>query len=184
MKPILKVVIEDKPAEATVNTLFEDLYNRVGDLKANLAGEGVLDRPHIDASSTGTEYIYAYVYLHCLPVDEALIYVWRFRVRGTTRWVSWFSTENETKIVSLYFNTDYEFGVQALNGSGKSEWSYTILVKTPIAPKPSVVGGIAVTDEALYIDPTTGVTLASVKVEWDNNADDEMVDSYEVLWVG
>jgi len=34
----------------------------------------------------------------------------------------------------------------------------------------------------LYIDPTTGVTLSSVKIEWDNNADNEYVDAYEPLW--
>jgi hypothetical protein len=90
--------------------------------------------------------------------------------------------ENETKILSLAFATEYEFGVLALNATAKSDWSYTILLTMVDAPKPSVVAGIAVTDEALYIDPTTGVTLASVKVEWDNNADDELVDSYEVLW--
>ena len=183
MKPISKVVIQDKPAEATVNALFEDLYNKVGSLKKSLTGVGKLDRPHIDASSSGVESIYAYIYIHCLPVSDALIYVWRFRMRGTTKWSAWFSVENEIKILGLLFKTEYEVGVLALNGTSKSEWSYSIYILTPSAPKPSVVTGIVVTDEALYIDPTTGVTLASVKVEWDNNADSELVDSYEVLWV-
>jgi hypothetical protein len=181
-KPILKVVIQDKPAEATVNALFEDLYNKVGGLKDSLTGVGKLDRPHISASSVGYENIYAYAYLYCLPVKDALIYVWRFRIRGTTRWSTWFSVENETKILTLAFATEYEFGVLALNATAKSDWSYTILLTMVDAPKPSIVTGIAITDEALYIDPTTGITLASVKVEWDNNADSELVDSYEVIW--
>ena len=68
--------------------------------------------------------------------------------------------------------------------SKASNWSSIVAITTPIRPIPSKVTGVAVTDEALYIDPTTGITLASVKVEWDNNADSELVDSYEVLWVG
>ena len=53
---------------------------------------------------------------------------------------------------------------------------------TATAPKPSKVTGIVVTDENLYVDPTTGVTLASVKIEWTNNADDELIDAYEIIW--
>ncbi len=51
-----------------------------------------------------------------------------------------------------------------------------------ICPIPSDVTGIVITDETLYVDPTTGITLASVKVEWDNNADSEKIDVYEILW--
>ena len=185
MKPILKVITVDKNEEATINALFEDLYNRVipGNLLNIVLKSGKLDRPHIDYSSTGTEFNYAYVYLHCIPVPEALIYVWRYRKRATTRWTHGFSVENETKIPNLFFTSDYEFGVLAIGPMLiKSEWSYTILVMTADPPQPTKVANVAVTDEALYIDPTTGVTLASVKVEWDNNATDEYVDVYESLW--
>jgi len=185
MKQILKLVMQDKQAEATANALFEDLYNRVvpGDLLNQVLRTGDLARPHIDHSSTGTEFNYAYVYLHCLPVPEALIYAWGFRKRGTTRWSIWFSVENESKIVNLMFTADYEFRVLAIGPLLiKSPWSYIILVHTADAPKPTKVANVVVTDESLYIDPTTGITLASVKVEWDNNPTDEYVDTYEVLW--
>jgi len=187
MKQILKVVMPDKNAEATINTLFEDLYNRVipSDLLNQALRDGKLSRPHIDASSTGTEWNYAYIYLHCLLIENALLYIWRYRKRGTTRWTTWFSIENETKIINLYFSAEYEIGVLAIGPMLiKSDWSYSILVTTAAVPVPTTVAGIAVTDENLYIDPTTGATLASVKVEWDNNADDELVDTYEVLWDG
>ena len=185
MKQILKVVMPDKPAEATLNALFEDLYNRVipSDLLNQALRSGKMQRPHIDYSSTGTEWNYAYVYLHCLPVPESLLYVWRYRKRGTVKWSTWFSIENETKITSLFFAAEYEFGVLAIGPMLiKSDWSYSIILTTAAAPKPTIVAGMVITDEALYIDPTTGVTLASVKVEWDNNATDELVDTYEVLW--
>ena len=185
MKPIADVVMVDKQAEATVRKLFEDLYNRVipSDALNAALRSGKLRRPHIDATSTGTEFSYAWIYAHCFPVENASIYVWGVRQTGTTRWTTYFSTENEIKIIFLFFGVSYDVRVMAIGPLLiKSEWSYPVPVITSEAPKPSVVTGIVVTNETLYVDPTTGVTLASVKVEWDNNPADEMVDSYEVLW--
>lgn len=56
----------------------------------------------------------------------------------------------------------------------------TITITGIPCPTPSDVTGIVITDEPLYIDPTTGITLASVKVEWDNST--ENIDIYEILW--
>lgn len=185
MKPILKVVIPDKPAESTVNMLFEDLYNEVGRLKKWTTGEGQLDRPHIDSSSTATELNYAFIYLHSLPVDEALLYIWRYRKRGTYKWSSWFSVENEVKIPNLYFSTEYELGVLAIGPMlAKSDWSYTIIVTTAAAPIPSKVAGVVVTDVGLFVDPKTGDTLSKVQIDWTDNAASEYVDAYEVIWTG
>lgn len=185
MKPIADVVMVDKQAEATTRKLFEDLYNRVipsDSLNAALRS-GKLDRPHIDDTQTGTEFSYAWIYAHSFPVENAAIYVWAIKRTGTYKWTTFFSTDNEIKIIFLYFNVSYDIKVMAIGTLLiKSEWSATIPVLTATAPKPSTVTGITVTDEALYIDPTTGVTLASVKVQWTNNADSELVDSYEVLW--
>ena len=184
MKPILKVVIPDKPAEATVNALFEDLYTRVGKLQKWTTGEGKLDRPHIDSSSTAAELNYAFIYLHSLPVNEALLYIWRYRKRGTYKWSSWFSVENEVKIPNLYFTTEYELGVLAIGPMlAKSDWSYTIIVTTAAAPAPSQVTGVAITNQSMYIDPVTGVTMARVLIEWTNNAASEYVDEYEIVYV-
>ena len=47
---------------------------------------------------------------------------------------------------------------------------------------PGKVIGVVVTNYALYVDPTTGVTLASVKVTWDQNNEVEKVDVYEIQW--
>lgn len=47
---------------------------------------------------------------------------------------------------------------------------------------PSRVKNIVVTDEPMYVDPTTGIQWASVKVKWDNNPDEEKVDCYEIIW--
>lgn len=185
MNPIAKVVMSDKQAEATTNKLFEDLYNRVipsDSLNAALRS-GKIDRPHIDSTSTGTEYSYAWIYAHAYSVTDASLYVWAIRKQGTTKWTTFFSTENEVKIIFLYFAVTYDVRVMAIGSMLiKSEWSYIVPVLTATAPQPSVVTGVVITDEALYIDPTTGVTLASVKVEWDINADSELVDSYEELW--
>lgn len=185
MKPIAKVVMLDKQAEATTNKLMEDLYNRVipsDSLNAALRS-GKLSTPHIDATRTGTEFSYAWIYVHAFPVPNAMIYVWAIRRQGTSDWTTYFSTDNETKIIFLYFNATYEIRVQCIGPLIiLSDWSYIVPVLTATAPKPSKVTGVSITDETLYVDPTTGVTLASVKVEWDNNADSELVDSYEVLW--
>lgn len=185
MKPIATVSMTDKQAEATTNKLFEDLYNRVipsDSLNAALR-TGKMDRPHIDASDTGTEFSYAWIYVHCFPVENALMFCWSIRKYGTSRWTQFFSTDNEIKLIGLLFSTQYEIRVMAYGPLLiKSDWSAKVLQLSAVAPKPSVVTGIAITDETLYIDPTTGVTLSSVKVEWNNNADDENVDSYEVLW--
>ena len=185
MKPIADIIMVDKQAEATAKKLFEDLYNRVipsDSLNAALRS-GKLDRPHIDNTQTGTEFSYAWIYAHSFPVDNAAIYVWAIRRTGTTRWTTFFSTDNEIKIIFLYFNVSYDIRVMAIgNLLIKSAWSAIVPVLTATAPKPSVVTGMVITDEILYIDPTTGVTLASVKVEWNNNADDELVDTYEELW--
>jgi len=63
-----------------------------------------------------------------------------------------------------------------------TNWSDIVEVTTVALPVPSTVANIVVTDEDLYVDPVTGITLASVKVTWDNNAESELVDAYEVLW--
>lgn len=185
MKPIADIVMVDKQAEATARKLFEDLYNRVipsSSLNAALRS-GKLNRPHIDATSTGTEFSYAWIYAHAFPVPNALIYVWAIRRAGTTRWTEFFSIDNEAKIIFLFFNVTYEIRVLCIGPLLiMSEWSYIVPVLTATAPKPSKVTGVVITDESLYVDPTTGVTLASVKVEWNNNAADELVDTYEVLW--
>lgn len=47
---------------------------------------------------------------------------------------------------------------------------------------PGKVLGLTLTNEALYTDPTSGITLASVKVAWDDNAPEVEVDLYEVFW--
>ncbi len=185
MLPIAKVIMLDKQAEATANKLFEDLYNRVSSnasLNAALR-EGKLLRPHIDATQTGTEFSYAWIYAHAFPVKNAELYAWAIRRQGTTNWTTFFSVDNEVKIIFLYFNVTYEIRVIAIGAFLiKSPWSFIVPVLTPPAPKPSKVTGVTITDEALYVDPTTGITLASVKVEWNNNPLDELVDSYEELW--
>jgi len=185
MKPIADVRLADKQGEATLKKLFDDLYNRVipsDSLNAALRS-GKMDRPHIDASDTDTEFSYAWIWVHCYPVDNASMYCWAIRVYGTSRWTEFFSSENEIKIIGLDFTTTYEIRVLAYGPLLiKSEWSAKVLQISADPPQPSVVTGIAITDESLYIDLTTGVTLASVKVEWDNNADDEDVDTYEPIW--
>ena len=185
MKPILTVRMDDKKTEATLNTLFEDLYNRVipseDILRALRAGK--LDRPHIDSTNTGYDRFGAWIYVHSVPVSGALIYCWAVRKYGTMRWSEYFSSNYEVKIPGLDFATDYEIRVKAYGSLViTSEWSLTTIVKTVSAPKPSTVTGITVTNESLYVDPTTGVTLASVKVSWNDNQADELVDVYEVLW--
>jgi hypothetical protein len=183
MKPILKVIIPDKPAEATVNALFEDIYNKIGSLQKWVSGGTVLDRPHIDSSSTGAELNYAFIYLHCLLIKDALLYVWRYRKRGTYKWSTWFSVENETKIPNLYFVTEYELGVLAIGPSlVKSEWSYTIIVTSAAAPVPSQVTGVVLTNLTMFVDPITGEQMARVRVDWTDNATSELVDLYEVTW--
>lgn len=183
MKPISKVVITDESAESAINALFEDLYNEVGGLKKWTTGEGKLDRPHIDSSSTDVELNYASIYLHSLSVDEALLYIWRYRKRTTSKWSSWFSVENEIKIPNLYFSTEYELGVLAIGPMlAKSDWSYTIIVTTAAAPVPSQVTGVTVTNLETFVDPTTGLTLARVQVNWIENAASEYVDVYEITW--
>lgn len=185
MKPIADVVMDDKRAEATLRKLFDDLYNRVipSDYLNKALRSGKLDRPHIDATRTGVEFSYAWIYAHCYPVDGAVLYVWAIRRQGTYDWTNFFSTENETKIIFLYFNVTYEIRVMAIGPFFiRSEWSYIVPVLTAPAPVPSKIINVVVTNEALYVDPTTGVTLASVKVEWQNSPDDEMVDAYEVIW--
>jgi len=175
----------DKQAEATAKKLFEDLYNRVipsDSLNAALRS-GKMPRPHIDASDTGTEFSYAWIYAHCFPIDNSMMFCWAIRRYGTARWTQFFSSENEVKMIGLLFSTQYEIKVLVYGPLLiKSAWSATIIQLSAAAPKPSIVTGIVITDETLYVDPTTGVTLASVKVEWNNNAADELVDSYEVLW--
>jgi len=183
MKPILKVIIPDKPAEATVNALFEDIYNKIGSLQKWVSEGTALDRPHIDSSSIGAELNYAFIYLHCLLVSEALLYVWRYRKRGTYKWSTWFSVENETKIPNLYFATEYELGVLAIGPSlVKSEWSYTIIVTSAAAPVPSQVTGVVLTNLTMFVDPITGEQTARVQVDWTDNATSELVDLYEVIW--
>lgn len=185
MKPIADVVIQDKQAEATLRKLFEDLYNRVlpSDVLNKALRTGKLDRPHIDYTQTGTEISYAWIYAHSFPVANAVLYIWAIRRYGTSRWTEYFSSENETKIVFLPCNTQYEVKVRAVGALLLiSNWSATTLVLTPTAPQPSVVSGITVVNAGVYKDPTTGVTLASVRIRWDNNAVDELVDEYDVIW--
>ena len=143
----------------------------------------LIDTPEIDASSTGNEFFYSWIYAHASAVAQATMYCWAIRQYGETDWIEYFSSDNEVKITGLYFSTQYEIKVLAYGSSLiKSGWSEIVIQATGAAPKPSVVTGIAITDETLYIDPTTGVTLSSVKIEWDNNADNEYVDAYEPLW--
>jgi len=187
MKPILTVNDQEdtigKKVQASLNTVFEDIYNNLSKLYGATSGGTTLTRPHIDSVSTGFEFNYAYLLPHCLGITDAKLYCWAVRRYGTQRWTECFSTTNEPKIVSLYFASEYEikvkvFGMMLID----SEWSAITLTTTAAAPVPSKVTGVTITNEPLYIDPTTGVTLASIKVEWNNNADDELVDTYEVLW--
>ena len=144
---------------------------------------GLIDIPEINASSTGNEFFYSWIYAHATAVPKAMMYCWAIRQYGTTNWVEYFSSDNEIKITGLYFSTQYEIKVLAYGSSLiKSDWSEIVTQTTGPPPKPSVVTGIVITDETLYIDPTTGITLASVKIEWNNNADNELVDAYEPLW--
>lgn len=185
MKPILTVRMDDRQVEATLNTLFEDLYNRVIPSETLTAAlrAGKLSRPHIDDSSAGYDRFGAWVYVHSLPVPDALVYCWAVRPYGVLVWTEYFSSTYQTKIPGLNFDTDYEIKVKAYGPFFiSSEWSLTTIVKTVSAPKPSTVTGITVSNESLYVDPTTGVTLASVKVSWNDNAEGELVDVYEVLW--
>ena len=126
MKPILTMRMEDKQAEATLNTIIEDLYNRVVPSSAVLRA-GKLDRPHIDKTLTDVEFSYAYIYAHSIAVNEASLYVWAVRRQGTTSaWTTYFSTENEIKIIFLYFNSTYDVKVMAI-GPNLSSLSGLIL---------------------------------------------------------
>jgi hypothetical protein len=183
MKPILEVTAEDKKLQSTLTTLFEDLYNRAlpSDFSSMIRA-GELDRPHIDSTSTGIELNYAYIYAHCYAITNAAIYCWAVRKTGTVRWSEYFSSSNEVKILNLYPDTEYEIKVKAYGlYLISSEWSTLVIVLTT-SLIPSKVVGVTVADEALYVDPTTGVTLASVKIEWTDNALSELVDAYELIW--
>jgi len=184
MKSVAKVVMLDKQAEATANLLFEDIYNWLDKWRdqTGLAGKE-LERTIIDKVVTGVEGFDAYIWAHCTKVKDAAIYVWGIRKRTTIYWSEWWSSSNEVTFRDLLFSTEYEFRVKAYGiGFIQSPWSPIVIWLSAAAPKPSMVTGIVITDETLYVDPTTGVTLASVKVEWTNNAASEFVDSYEVLW--
>jgi len=186
MKQILKVILnQDRPAEATLNALFEDLYNRVvPDSFLQALRSGSLDRPHIDSTTVGIELNYAFAYVHSIPVANALLYVWRYRMSGAVKWSTWFSVENEAKIPNLYFETDYEIGVLAIGPLLiKSSWSYTTLVTTGTTPTPSQVTGVTLTNQSMYVDPVTGETMARTLVTWNDNATSEYVDEYEIVYV-
>jgi hypothetical protein len=51
---------------------------------------------------------------------------------------------------------------------------------------PGKVTGLAVTNYSLFVDPTTGVTLASVQISWTPNLSEGTqpadVDIYEIVW--
>jgi len=185
MKPILDIKMEDKQAEATAKALFEDLYNRVipnDSLNAALR-TGKIDRPHIDASDTGTEFSYAWIYVHAFPVENAMMYCWAIRKYGTSRWTEFFSTDNEIKIIGLLFATQYEIRMMAYGPLLiKSDWSAKIIQLSAAAPTPSKVTGVVLTNLGTFVDPTTGITLAKVQVDWTENAISEGVDGYEIVW--
>lgn len=185
MKPIADIVMVDKQAESTARKLFEDLYNRVipSDSLTAALRSGKLSRPHIDSTSTGTEFSYAWIYAHSFPVENAQLYVWAIRRQGTTRWTTYFSVDNEIKIIFLYFNVTYEIRVMCIGTLLiKSEWSYIIPVLTATAPVPSQVTGVTLSSGGTFVDPTTGVTLAKIQVTWNANPTDENVDVYEIIW--
>lgn len=183
MKQILEVTAEDKKLQATLNTLFEDLYNRAlpTDLAAALSA-GALARPHIDSTSTGIELNYAYIYAHCTDIKNAALYCWAVRKTGTYRWAEHFSSSNEVKILNLYPATEYEIKVKAYGiYLISSDWSaLTIVLTTSLIP--SKVTGVVLTNLGVFVDPTTGVTLAKIQVDWTENALSELVDLYEVVW--
>ena len=187
MKPIAKVLIPgDRLAEGTLNTIVEDLYNRsISDpnlLKALQTGK--LDRPHIDNLQTGTEFIYAYIYAHCTAVSLATMYCWAYRKYGTTTYTEWWSSANETKLIFLYFASNYEIKVKAFGYLNLvSDWSATTLKQTAAAPVPSQVTGVTITNQSMYVDPVTGGTMARTLVAWTNNAASEYVDEYEIVYV-
>jgi len=183
MKPPLIVVDEDKKEQSTINTLFEDLYNRV--LPSDITNQlqtGALTNTHIDSVTTWSELNYVYFIAHCVAVKNAVLYDWAIRKKGTTVWTEFFCSSNTAKLINLYPETEYEIRVKAYGMLLiSSPWS-AIVISMSATLTPSKVTGVVVTDEALYVDPSTGVTLASVRIEWNNNADSELVDSYEVLW--
>src|SRR3989304_7007316 len=145
MKPIADVRLEDKQSEAKLKALFDDLYNRVipSDALNAALRSGKMARPHIDASDTGTEFSYAWIYVHAFPVKDTMMSCWAIRRYGTSRWTEFFSSGNEIKIIGLDFSTQYEIRVLVYGPLLiKSEWSAKLIHLSAAAPRPSIVPGI------------------------------------------